>query len=67
MNNSNSLIGVRFFYKKIEYWKEKFERIINHIIDKVQGLFGDKDKEKYQDVANDLYTNGIIDKKNITK
>lgn len=53
--------------EKIDYWKEKFEKIINHISDKVKGLFGDKDKEKYQDITNDLYMNNIINKKEYNK
>jgi hypothetical protein len=53
--------------EKIEYWKEKFEKIIDYISDKVQGLFGDKDKEKYEDIAKDLYMNDIIDKKEYNK
>lgn len=53
--------------EKIEYWKGKFEKIINHISDKVQGLFGDKDKETYEEVTNDLYMNDIIDKKEYNK
>ena len=67
MNNSNSLIGVRFFIKKQNTGERKFEKIINHISDKVQGLFGDKDKEKYEDITNDLYMNDIIDKKDYNK
>ena len=51
--------------EKLEYWKDKFKKIINHISDKSQGLFGDKDKEIYEEVTNDLYMNDIIDKKRI--
>ena len=56
-----------FVKKKLEYWKDKFEKIINHISDKVQRLFGYKGKEKYQDITNDLYMNDIIDKKEYNK
>ena len=52
---------------KTGYWKDKFEKIINHISDKVEGIFGDKDKGKYQDITNDLYMNDIIDKKEYNK
>ena len=43
------------------------KRIINYISYKVRGLFGDKDKEKYEDITNDLYMNDIIDKKEYNK
>lgn len=68
INSFNKVYGLNAVLKeKIEYWKEKLEKIINYISYKVQGLFGDKEKEKYQDVANDLYMNNIIDKKEYNK
>ena len=38
--------------EKIEYWEGKFEKIIDYISDKVKGIFGDKDKETYEDIIH---------------
>lgn len=41
-------------------WKQKFFDIINFIADK---MFKKKEREKYMDVANDLYANDLIEYK----
>ena len=42
----------------LEFWKDKFLRVISLIKNK---LFGrEKEREKYMDVSEDLYRNGII-------
>ena len=42
----------------IEYWKEKFKKLISFLHDKLHSWY-DKD-DKYIDVVNDMYTDNII-------
>lgn len=49
----------------IDYWKDKFQRVIKFIHDKIQGIFGDKD-DKYKEIADNLFINGIMDEKEYT-
>src|SRR5574344_203205 len=47
---------------QLEFWKNKFNKIINFIKDKI---FHKKDRDKYYDVSVDLYEHGIIDSNTI--
>lgn len=49
----------------IDYWKDKFQRVVKFVHDKIQGIFGDKD-DKYKGIADNLFINGIIDEKEYT-
>ncbi len=46
----------------IDYWKDKFQRVVKYIHDKIHGIFGDKD-DKYKEMADNLFINGIMDEK----
>ena len=35
----------------LDYWKDKFQRVVKFIHDKIHGIFGDKD-DKYKDQLN---------------
>lgn len=45
-----------------EYWKNKFEKVIDFFKERILGFFGKEKQEKYNKVANDLYINDKIDK-----
>ena len=49
----------------IDYWKDKFQRVVKFIHDKIHGIFGDKD-DKYKEIADNLFINGIMDEKEYT-
>ncbi|MEE3342736.1 MAG: hypothetical protein VZS44_01440 [Bacilli bacterium] len=49
----------------LDYWKDKFQRVIKFIHDKIHGIFGDKD-DKYKEMADNLFINGIMDEKEYT-
>ena len=51
--------------EKIDYWKNKFQRVVKYIHDKIHGIFGDKD-DKYKEMADNLFINGIMDEKEYT-
>ncbi|HRR06398.1 MAG TPA: hypothetical protein P5105_03865, partial [Victivallales bacterium] len=46
--------------EQINYWKNKFTKIVNHIKDKVLGLFGKDEEHTYRNIANDLYMNNKV-------
>lgn len=46
----------------LDYWKDKFQRVVKYIHDKIHGIFGDKD-DKYKEIADNLFINGIMDEK----
>ena len=48
--------------EKIDYWKNKFQRVVKYIHDKIHGIFVDKD-DKYKEMADNLFINGIMDEK----
>ena len=48
--------------EKSDYWKNKFNKVIEYIRDKVQNIFGDRDSEVYEKMADDLYINNVIDR-----
>lgn len=35
-------------------WKERFDKLVNYLRNKVLGLFGNKDKDIYNDIVDDL-------------
>ena len=43
----------------IEYWKDKFEKLISFLHDKLHSWY-DKD-DKYIDVVNDMYDDNVLD------
>ena len=49
----------------IDCWKDKFQRVVKYIHDKIHGIFGDKD-DKYKEMADNLFINGIMDEKEYT-
>lgn len=48
----------------LDYLKDKFQRVVKYIHDKIHGIFGDKD-DKYKEIVDNLFINGIMDEKNI--
>lgn len=46
--------------EQVNYWKNKFTKIVNHIKDKVLGLFGKDEERTYRNIANDLYINNKV-------
>ncbi len=46
--------------EKVNYWKNKFTKIISHIKDRVLGLFGKNEEHTYRNIANDLYMNNKV-------
>ncbi|MDD6223594.1 MAG: hypothetical protein PUB18_01160 [bacterium] len=45
--------------------KDKFQRVVKFIHDKIHGIFGDKD-DKYKEMADNLFINGIMDENEYT-
>lgn len=43
----------------LDYWKDKFEKLISFLYDKLHSWY-DKD-EKYIDVVNDMYDDNVLD------
>lgn len=39
---------------KLRQWKERFDKLVNYLRNKVLGLFGNKDKDIYNDIVDDL-------------
>jgi len=46
--------------EQVNYWKNKFTKIISHIKDKVLGLFGKDEEHIYRNIANDLFLNNKV-------
>ena len=46
----------------LDYWKDKFQRVVKYIHDKIHSIFGDKD-DKYKEMVNNLFINGIMAEK----
>lgn len=46
--------------EQINYWKNIFTKIVNHIKNKVIGLFGKDEEHTYRNIANDLYINNKV-------
>ena len=70
MNDKNNEIStlkskIEDLKNTISYWKVKFQRVIKYIYDKIHGIFGDKD-DKYKEMADNLFINGIMDEKEYT-
>ena len=53
------------FKDSLEYWKDKFQRVVKFIHDKMHGIFGDKNDE-YKEIADNLFINGIMGEKEYT-
>jgi len=49
----------------LDYWKDKFQRVVKYIHDKIHCIFGDKD-DKYKEMADNLFINGIMYEKEYT-
>lgn len=47
------------------YWLFFAQRVVKYIHDKIHGIFGDKD-DKYKEIADNLFINGIMDEKEYT-
>ena len=45
---------------KVESWKQRFNKIVDFISERVKGFFGNILKNKYRDVADDLRESNII-------
>lgn len=52
---------------KVESWKQRFNKIVDFISERVKGFFGNILKNKYKDVADDLRENNIITEKEYKK
>ena len=52
---------------KIESWKQRVNKIVDFISERVKGFFGNILKNKYKDVADDLRENNIITEKEYKK
>lgn len=46
--------------EQVNYWKNKFTKIVSHIKDKVLGLFGKDEERIYRNIANDLFMNNKV-------
>lgn len=53
------------FKDTIDYWKDKFHKVIEFIRDKIFGIFENKDNDLYKNIADNLFINAIMDEKNI--
>lgn len=70
LNNKDNEISslkskIKDLKDSLDYWKDKFQRVIKFIHDKIHGIFGDKD-DKYKEMADNLFINGIMDEKEYT-
>ena len=68
-NKDNEISSLKSIIKdlkdSLDYWKDKFQRVVKFIHDKIHGIFGDKD-DKYKEMADNLFINGIMDEKEYT-
>ena len=68
-NKDNEISSLKSKIKELkdslEYWKDKFQRVVKFIHDKIHDIFGDKD-DKYKEMADNLFINGIMDEKEYT-
>lgn len=46
----------------VEYWKNKFNKVVDFFKERIMGFFGKEKQERYNKVATDLYINDKIDK-----
>lgn len=46
----------------VEYWKNKFNKVIDSFKERILGFFGKEKQDRYNKVANDLYINDKLDK-----
>ncbi len=46
--------------EQVNYWKNKFTKIVSHIKDKVLGLFVKDEERIYRNIANDLFMNNKV-------
>ena len=52
---------------KVESWKQRVNEIIDFISERVKGFFGNVLKNKYKDIAGDLFENDVITKNEYNK
>ena len=65
-NKDNEISSLKSKIKdSLDYWKDKFQRVVKFIHDKIHGIFGDKD-DKYKEMADNLFINCIMDEKEYT-
>ena len=68
-NKDNEISSLKYKIKdlkdSLDYWKDKFQRVVKFIHDKIHGIFGDKD-DKYKEMADNLFINCIMDEKEYT-
>ena len=68
-NKDNEISSLKSKIKELkdslDYWKDKFQKVVKFIHDKIHGIFGDKD-DKYKEMADNLFINGIMDEKDYT-
>ena len=69
-NKDNEISSLKSKIKDLKdslnYWKDKFQRVVKFIHDKIHGILVDKD-DKYREMADNLFINGIMDEKEYTK
>ena len=58
---------VFLFELKVESWKQRFNKIVDFISERVKGFFGNILKSKYKDAVDDLIENNIITEKEYKK
>ena len=67
-NTINSLNKkVIMLESKVESWKQRVNEIIDFISERVKGFFGNVLKNKYKDIAGDLFENDVITKNEYNK
>ena len=45
---------------KLNQWREKFKKLVDYFRNKVSGLFGNKKKNIYKKIIDDLYSNDFL-------
>ena len=70
LNNKDNEISslkskIKDLKDSLDYWKDRFQRVVNFIHDKIHGIFGVKN-EKYKEMADNLFINGIMNEKEYT-
>ena len=52
---------------KLSQWREKFKKLVDYFRNKVNGLFGNKNQDVYEEIVDDLYDNDFLDDKDYNK
>ena len=52
---------------KLGQWKERLDKLVNYLRNKVSGLFGNKDKDIYNDIVEDLRNKDFLSSNDYNK